>query len=276
VIDITAVILTFNEAPNIERTLSRLTWLKHVVIVDSLSTDDTVAIASRFANVRVFTRAFTTHAEQWNYALEETGIGSDWVLALDADYVLTDALIREIQTLRPDAEVAGFEASFDYCIDGTPLRGGVYPPVTVLYLRSASRYEQDGHTQRVRVAGRVQQLSGRIHHDDRKSIAHWLGAQARYMKLEAEKLTRSRSLGFVDAVRKWIVIAPPAMFFYSYFVRGGIFDGRAGLFYALQRAASEMILSLFLVRRQLDRATRNWQSGRTALGAPADGAATRE
>jgi hypothetical protein len=73
------------------------------------------------------------------------------------------------------------------------------------------------------------------------------------MRLEADKLTHAapRTLGVVDQVRRWIVVAPPAMFLYCYLLRGGILDGRAGLFYALQRAASELILSLFLVRRML-------------------------
>jgi glycosyltransferase involved in cell wall biosynthesis len=252
VTDITAVILTFNEAPNIERTLAQLTWLADVVIVDSVSTDDTVAIASRFPNVRIFTRVFTTHAEQWNYALHQTGITTEWVLALDADYVLTPAMTHEIQALQPNAAAAGFVASFEYCIDGRPLRGGVYPPVTVLYRRELGQYEQDGHTQRVKIAGEVRRLTARIQHDDRKSIAHWLAAQARYMRLEADKLTATRSNpGFVDGVRQRIVIAPAAVFVYSYLVRGGILDGRAGLFYALQRTVSELILSLFLVRRKL-------------------------
>lgn len=249
---ITAVILTFNEAPNIERTLAQLTWLNDIVVVDSMSTDETVVIASRFRNVRVFTRAFTTHAEQWNYAVAQTGITSEWILALDADYVVPPALSREIQALEPDAMTSGYEASFEYCIDGRVLRGGVYPPVTVLYRKAAGRYEQDGHTQRIRLAGSVKPLAARIQHDDRKSIAHWLSAQARYMKLESEKLLSSRgNVGFADAVRKWIVVAPPAMFIYSYVIRGGILDGRAGLFYALQRTVSELILSLFLVRRKL-------------------------
>jgi glycosyltransferase involved in cell wall biosynthesis len=249
---ITGLILTFNEAPNIGRTLAQLTWLQEVVIVDSMSSDDTVAIASRYPNVRVVQRAFTSHADQWNYALQHTGIASEWVLALDADYVLTDALVRELQSLEPDAGTAGFEAAFDYCIDGRPLRCGVYPPVTVLYRRTAGRYEQDGHTQRISVNGAVQPLMAHIHHDDRKSLAHWLGAQARYMKLEAEKLSNSRTeVGVADAARRWIVVAPPAMFVYSYLFRGGIFDGSAGLFYALQRTVSELILSLFLVRRKL-------------------------
>lgn len=251
--DITGLVLTFNEAPNIARALGRLSWLPRIIVVNSMSTDTTAQIASGFDNVRVVSRPFTSHEEQWNFGLEQTGITSEWVLALDADYVLSDSLSREIQALVPAAEVAGYAASFDYCVDGRPLRGAAYPPVTVLYRRRRARYEQDGHTQRVRVDGAVVPLQGRIQHDDRKSLAHWLAAQAAYMRLEAVKLSTAPpgSLGLADRLRRWIVVAPPAMFLYCYLVRGGILDGRAGLFYALQRAASELILSLFLVRRML-------------------------
>ena len=251
--DITALVLTRNEAPNIARTLGKLSWLRDIVIVDSLSSDGTTDIASTFANVRVFTRAFTSHADQWTFGLTSTGIATEWVLAMDADYVLTDALAREIQGLAPGPDVAGFAASFDYCIDGRPLRGAAYPPVTVLYRRARARYEQDGHTQRVRIEGQVKPLDAKIQHDDRKPLTHWLGAQARYMQLEATKIAGAAagSLGLADRLRRWIVVAPPAMFVYCYLIRGGILDGRAGLYYALQRAAAELILSLFLVRRRL-------------------------
>ena len=251
--DITGLVLTYNEAPNIARTLGKLAWLRDIVVVDSLSSDGTSGIASTFANVHVFKRAFTSHADQWTFGLTCTGIATEWVLALDADYVLTDAVVREISALEPGPDIAGFVASFEYCIDGRPLRGAAYPPVTVLYRRARARYEQDGHTQRVRVDGEVRSLTARIQHDDRKSLTHWLGAQARYMELEAVKLADATadSLGLADRLRRWIVVAPPAMFVYCYLIRGGILDGRAGLYYALQRTASELILSLFLVRRRL-------------------------
>lgn len=254
-IDVTGLVLTFNEAPNIERTLAKLSWLGEVIVIDSNSTDGTAERAAAFPNVRVIKRAFTSHAEQWNFGLAQSG-SAEWVLALDADYVLSDALVDEIRNLNPPAGVHGYSASFDYCIDGRPLRGAAYPPVTVLYRRARAQYEQDGHTQRVRIDGAVMPLTARICHDDRKSLTHWLGAQARYMELEAVKLTTANSLGVVDRLRRWIVIAPPAMFFYCYFVRGGVLDGRAGLFYALQRATSEAILSLFLVRRYTELASR--------------------
>ncbi|HUQ86217.1 MAG TPA: glycosyltransferase family 2 protein [Vicinamibacterales bacterium] len=248
---ITPLILTFNEGPNLGRTLDRLSWAKDIVIVDSHSTDDTRAIASRYPAVRVFERAFTTHAEQWNFGLQQTGIKTDWVLALDADFMLTDEATREITALSPPPNVNGYRASFTYCIDGKPLRSAVYPPVTVLYRRAHGTYVQDGHTQRVQVDGPVMALASRILHDDRKSLSHWIGSQVKYMRLEADKLAAAppSSLAGVDRVRQFVVLAPPLMFLHCLFVRGGIFDGWAGLYYALQRATAELILSLSLADR---------------------------
>jgi glycosyltransferase involved in cell wall biosynthesis len=253
VIELTAIVLTFNEAPNIGRTLSKLSWLEDVVVVDSGSSDETVEIARSHSNVRVFVRPFTSHADQWNFGLEQTQINTEWVLALDADFVLTDGFIDELKTLAPPAGVGGYRASFTYCINGAPLRSAVYPPVTVLYRRSLGTYEQDGHTQRVRVHGPVALLSAKIQHDDRKPLSHWVASQVRYMRLEADKLSdaSSASLGTADRIRKMIVVAPPMMFLMCLFGRGGVLDGWPGLFYALQRTAAELILSLTLVERRL-------------------------
>jgi glycosyltransferase involved in cell wall biosynthesis len=250
---ITPLLLTYNEAPNIGRTLDRLSWARDVVVVDSLSTDDTRAIVARYPNVRVFERAFTTHAEQWSFGLQHTGITTEWVLALDADFVLTDDAVRELTALSPPRAVGGYRASFTYCIGGKPLRSAVYPPVTVLYRRAGASYQQDGHTQRVRVDGVVMPLTARILHDDRKPLSHWIASQVRYMRLEADKLVSApaSSLANVDRVRKLIVLAPPLMFLRCLFVGGGILDGWPGLFYALQRGTAELILSLSLVERRV-------------------------
>lgn len=252
---ITPVILTFNEAPNIGRTLERLNWAKDVVVVDSFSSDETIAIVSQFTNVRVFKRKFESHADQWNFGAHQTSIKTEWVLALDADYLVSDSLVKEIGALAPSTDVVGYRASFRYCIEGRELRGAAYPPVTVLWRRARGTYTQDGHTQRVQLIGQTRNLQGVIQHDDRKSIQHWLNAQSRYMRLEADKLT---SLRFAQAsvknrVRKLIVIAPVAMFLYCMFVKGNILDGRAGLYYALQRSIAEAILSLYLLQATIGR-----------------------
>ena len=253
--DITPLILTRNEEPNIARMLAKLAWARDVVIVDSMSTDRTRERAeAAHPGVRWFERNFTTHGDQWQFGLTSTGITTDWVLALDADYVLTDGFIDELKAITA-AEASGYSASFIYCINGHPVRGAVYPPVTVLFRRSAAKYVDDGHTQRVQVEGRVCPLVNRILHDDRKPLSHWLASQSRYMRLEADKLlqTPSAALSLPDRIRRMVVIAPPAMFLYCLIARGGILDGRAGLYYALQRAAAELILSLNLIDRAVNR-----------------------
>src|SRR5687767_8763413 len=102
---ITPLVLTCNEAPNIGRTLSRLSWARDIVVVDSFSDDNTVEIASTFPQVRVYQREFDSHASQWTFGLTETAISSEWVLGLDADYILTDELLAEIKGLSPGSDV---------------------------------------------------------------------------------------------------------------------------------------------------------------------------
>lgn len=247
---ITPLILTYNEAPNIGRTLEKVRWARDIVVVDSGSTDSTRDILAGFPQVRLFERPFTTHAEQWNYGLESTGISTGWILAMDADYVLSDALNSELMSLTPTSETGGYSASFKFCIDGEALRGAVYPPVVVLYRRAGAKYTQDGHTQRVHIQGRVLPLSAPIYHDDRKPLEHWRRAQQRYMRLEAQKLRETRffDLGYADRLRRLVIFAPAMMFFYCLVMRGGLLDGRAGLTYALQRATAEAILSRYLLR----------------------------
>src|SRR5688500_5120622 len=109
---ITPLILTYNEAPNIARTLDSLRWASEVVVVDSFSTDDTATIAASFPNVRVIQRAFDCHRNQWEFGLKQTGISTEWVLALDADYIVTTDLIKEFENLKPSAQTTGYRASF--------------------------------------------------------------------------------------------------------------------------------------------------------------------
>ena len=88
--EITPLILTYNEASNIDRTLQHLTWAEKIVVIDSFSTDETLEILHSYVQVQVFGRKFDTHAKQWNYGLQQ--VKSPWVLSLDADYIITDEL----------------------------------------------------------------------------------------------------------------------------------------------------------------------------------------
>ena len=142
---ITPLILTFNEAPNIERTLNQLTWAERIIVIDSFSTDETLEILSRFSNVEVFQRPFDTHANQWNYGLEKSN--ADWVLSLDADYIVSDALKKELDSLSLDEIISGYFIPFQYYVLGKPLRSSILPPRQALFRRELSSYVDDGHTQ---------------------------------------------------------------------------------------------------------------------------------
>ncbi|HSK64906.1 MAG TPA: glycosyltransferase family 2 protein [Pyrinomonadaceae bacterium] len=244
---ITPLILTYNEAPNIGRTLEKLSWARDIVVVDSFSDDETLEIAGSFPRVRIFQRVFDCHRNQWEFGLRETGIKTEWVLALDADYLVTSEAVAELLTLRPNDATAGYRARFVYCIHGRKLHSGIYPPVTVLYRREAATFVQDGHTQRVVVDGVVEELRAPLLHDDRKPLRRWLNSQARYAELEGERIIKHEALDFRDRLRLCFVVVPPAIFFYCLLVRGGVLDGWRGFYYAFQRAFAELMLSLYLI-----------------------------
>lgn len=250
---ITPLILTYNEAPNIGRTLEQLRWARDIVVVDSFSDDGTVEIVKSFPNARVVQRMFDNHGAQWSVGLSETGISTEWVLALDADYFLTPETIEELEALRPLENTAGYRADFTYCINGRPVRSGLLPAQTVLYRRSFAKYSQDGHTQRLVLDGEVEALRSRILHDDRKPLSRWFASQQKYMALEAKKILGPDNHGrsAADRIRRLRVIAPLAVLFYCLIVRGGVLDGWPGFYYAFQRTLAELILSLHLIEADL-------------------------
>lgn len=244
--EITPLILTYNEEANLGRSLSRLDWAERIVVVDSFSTDGTPEIAAADPRVRLVRREFDSFARQCNFGLE--GVETEWVLSLDADYLVTDELVREIEALPVDPEEAGFEVGFEYVVLEKVLRGSLYPPRVVLYRRPGATYEQDGHSHRVRVPGPVGRLSATILHDDRKPLSVWLEAQDRYTREEARKLRRtpSEDLSRNDRLRVWLLgplLVPP----YCLVVKRVILDGRAGWYYTLQRTYAEVLLALRLV-----------------------------
>lgn len=247
---ITPLILTYNEVPNIERTLQKLTWAQRIVVIDSYSTDQTLEILRNYQNVEVFQRKFDSFAQQCNYGLSK--VDSRWILSLDADYVLSDRLIEELRDLQSNPLIDGYAVSFEYCVFGKPLRGALLPPRKVLYKREKSSYVNDGHAHRVNIQGRTSALQSPIYHDDRKPLSHWIQAQDRYMILESKKLhsTPVCKLSLGDKLRKQKVLAPFIILFYCLILKRGIFDGWRGWYYAFQRVFAEILLSIRLIETQ--------------------------
>ena len=247
---ITPLLLTFNEASNIDRTLKRLTWAQKIVVIDSYSTDATLEILQAYPQVQIFQREFDSFASQCNYGLAQ--IKSEWVLSLDADYILSDELIDELKALPKEAQVDSYIVRFKYCVFGQPLRGTLYPPRKVLYRREKAVYKQDGHAHRVYLDGKTAVLSSYIYHDDRKSLDTWLKAQSKYMVIESKKIleTPVSELSFGDRIRRQKILAPFAILIYCLIINRGILDGWAGWYYAFQRTLAEILLCIRLIEAE--------------------------
>ncbi len=243
--NITGLILTYNEEANLSRTLAKLTWLPRVVIVDSGSDDGTKEIAKGFANISWYEREFDNHTNQWNYGLQDTEINTEWVLALDADYQISEELASEIQqVISQNPSENAFWMKFDYAIDGVTLKSGIYPPVRALYRKNFAKYTDDGHTQKLQITGETGDLKQKAIHDDRKSMKRWLTSQWNYASLEAGKLLASSksTLSRQDKIRIRSKITPIIVFFYCILIRSGWKDGLKGWQYAWQRMIAEVLL----------------------------------
>ena len=240
--NITPIILTYNEQDNIERTLSALTWAKEVLIIDSFSTDNTLEICKRYSNVRVIQNAFENFAQQCNFALSQT-LMTEWVLSMDADYVVTPDLINELSALVPANDITGYRISFEYLINGQALRGSLYPARVCLYRQKSAHYEHDGHAHRVSISGEVISLSAKLQHDDRKPYSRWLSSQKKYAQQEVEKLSASSwaELSWPDRLRR-LGIAPLIVLPYTLFIKGLDLNGKQGIEYARQRFIAELEL----------------------------------
>ena len=240
--NITPIILTYNEADNIERTLNALTWAKEVVVIDSYSDDATLSLCRNFDNVRLVQREFDGASQQCNFALEQN-IQTEWVLSLDADYVLSSPLIKEMTRLEPQDHVSGFKISFDYLINGNKLKGSLYPPRLSLYRLNRAHYIQDGHTQRVIVKGEILKLYAKIKHDDRKPYSRWRTSQRRYALMEANKIRtlKWQSMTWPDRVR-YVGLGPLTVIPFTLLGKGLIFNGWPGLVYTGQRCIAETYL----------------------------------
>ena len=102
-IPVSVIVLTFNEEINIGRCLDSVGWCDDVVVLDSLSTDNTCEIAAE-KGARVLDRRFDNYANQRNYALTSIQYKHAWVLMLDADEVVPEEMRQEMQTLLTDAD----------------------------------------------------------------------------------------------------------------------------------------------------------------------------
>ena len=248
--NITPVVLTYDEASNIGRTLDRLDWAASVVVLDSGSTDETKEIALSHPNVKWFERSFDNHQAQWTHAIHNTGITTEYVLALDADMQLTDEFEKELQEIFLRGDFAGGDVSFVYCYYGRPLSGSLYPNQVRVFRRLDVLISQVDHSQHFAVKGPVYKFRNRLIHDDRKSLERWVAAQVSYQELNDQAIRNGGSSRFRDYLRR-SGLMPPVIGLFAYLRSGGPLGGAASARYAYERMVCESLLAIRLMNRRL-------------------------
>jgi glycosyltransferase involved in cell wall biosynthesis len=222
---VSVTVITRNEAANIAAALESVSWADEIIVVDSESTDDTVAIARRFTN-NVIVRPWPGYVAQKNFAAEQAG--HDWIFSLDADERATPALAQEIRTL-----LEGEPAHAGYRVPRVTFHLGRwirstdwYPDYQLrLYDRRRARWTGRYVHESVDAQGPVARLQHDLLHYAYRDLSHHLHTLDRYTTLAARQMHEDgRRASWFD-----VLIHPRLAFFRNYILRGGFRDGMPGL-----------------------------------------------
>lgn len=184
---LTAIILTFNEARHIERCIDSVRQVtSDVLVIDSHSTDQTVPLAQA-AGARVLSHAFTNHAAQFNWALDQLNGDTDWVFRVDADEYLDAELARSIREQLPHTEAAGLYVQRRLVFQGRDIRHGLVYPVRILRLfrRGRGRCIERLMDEHIQVDGPTEVLPGTLTDHSLNTLTWWTAKHNRYASLEA-------------------------------------------------------------------------------------------
>ena len=229
---ISAAIITHDEERNIARAIESLRCCEEIVVVDSGSTDRTVELASKLG-AKVIEAPWRGYAAQKNFAAEQCS--NDWVLSLDADEALSEALEAEIWHLKKHGGtcVAYTMPRMAQYLGRWILHSGWYPDRKVrLFDRRQAKWEGDYVHESVKVHGETGHFKENLLHFTCESLSEHLKTMDRYTTLAAAEM--------IDAkVRpNWLhmVFDPLWTFFKTYFLKRGFLDGYEGLAIAYMAA----------------------------------------
>ena len=231
--ELTAIILTYNEAAHIEACIKSLNWADRILVFDRYSDDETVELAAA-ARVEVAQEFFQDFAQQRNAALD--ALETEWVFFVDADERGSPELGREIRDLIIDCPEAGwFVPRHNYIFNKLTLGAGWYPDYQLrLFRHGRVHYERPVHEVAV-VQGEIGYLKSPLIHLNYRDPDHFLAKQRSYTQYDATVL-------LAEGVRPKFftpISQPIRHFWWRYWTLKGYRDGFHGLRLSLYMAYYE-------------------------------------
>ncbi len=234
---LTAIVLTHNEAEQIADCIRTLRFADRILVFDSYSSDDTVAIAQS-SGADIFQHEFDNYAEQRNAALDAADEMTDWVLFVDADERVTDTLAAEVRQKIALPEYAGWRLPRHNYIFGVLTKGaGWYPDYQTRLLRVGQAYYDTRRQvhEVVKLYGAEGTLRSPLIHYNYRDLAHFQDKQENYARFEAQSL-------FAQGIRpqpRNFVLQPLRQFYWRFISLRGYQDRWHGLRLSLMMARYE-------------------------------------
>ena len=231
--ELTAIILTRNEAAHVVACIDSLRWADRVVVFDSYSDDETIALAAA-AGAEVHKRRFDNYAAQRNAAL--AAISTDWVFFVDADERGTPELAAEVRRVMAERPENGWYVPRHNMIFGRlTLGAGWFPDYQFRLLRHGlARYVRPVH-ELGEVEGAVGYLESPLIHHNYRDPAHFHAKQRFYVEHDAAILKE----GGVRPRPRNYVLQPLRHFWWRFVTLRGTRDGFHGLRLSLYMAYYE-------------------------------------
>lgn len=237
---ISAIILAKNEERNIEKCLAGLKWCNEIIVIDDDSTDLTPDLAKK-SGAQVISRKLINFSEQRNYGL--TLVKNDWVLFIDADEIVSEALSQEILNAIADRNVNGFSLKREDVLWGKKIKFGDGRKLKAIRLGKKNKGKWVGDVHEVwKITQPTRELRTKLIHYPHQSISEFLTEINNYSTLRAHELAREGKKSSALS----IIFYTKGKFIDNYLLKLGFLDGVPGLIRALM-----MSYYSFLVRAKL-------------------------
>lgn len=243
---ISAALITFNEESNIARTLKKLTWCDEIVVVDSNSTDKTKEICTSFG-AKVYSKEFNGYGEQKQFLVEKCSF--DWVLSVDADEVLTNELINEIQTefSKQKLTYKAYLLNRKHVYLGKVFKYGYLKntPILRLFNKNFANFSDKKVHETVEYKGKKGRFKNVFYHYTASTVEQINYKKNRYATLVSEEYFKKRKrVNLLILLFKY-----PLAFIKEYFIRGNILNGYEGYVWSTYIAEYSVLKYLKLRER---------------------------